>query len=54
MLLGCLKGGEGDGEMNQRGDTGRSSPGFGSRDLDSNPKHNREAIVAWRARGDRT
>ena len=54
MLLGCLKGGEGVGEMNQRGDTGQSSPGFGSRDPDSNPKHSREAIAAWRARGDWT
>lgn len=53
VLPGCLKGREGAGEMNQREDTGRSSSGFGSHDLDSHPKHSPEAIEAWRARGDR-
>ena len=39
VLLECLKGREGAGEMNQQGDTGWSSSGFGSHNLDSYPKH---------------
>jgi len=39
VLLECLKGREGVGEMNQRGDTGWSSSGFGSHNLYSYPKH---------------